>query len=131
MAASYSLLSEVWNEPWTEPFTNFGDQTIISTPAVQNADLLSEKPQQQPITVKPNVIAPPIPEKLSSQTELQELREHVKYLESIIHEKASRDKRPIISTMKVSSNDFLIYIAIGAFFIFIFDSFLQLGSRLK
>lgn len=132
--AAYSLLDEVWAEPFSNPPPDFTSQQAQPLPqrtqplsTVENADLLRAEPKSMQVS------ADLVNRRDNAGTEdlIRRLQQQVKYLENRLAAISDSNGTQTQRQRHMNTNEFLTYIATGAFMIFILDSFLQFGQRLK
>ena len=151
--AAYSLLSEVWNESLSESFSGMSNIDPSASEQIYDAKAVSQNIANIPsplddtfsmagpttTSTNPRHIYSDPPDAsqrkeslLSVDQEILRLKQHIAYLESVILNGQHKTlKNTQISNSQISTNDLMLYIATGAFLIFVLDSFLQLGTRLK
>lgn len=134
--AAYSLLDEVWAEPFANPPPEFTlqqqaqplPQRAQPLTTVENPDLLRSDRIQRQLPTK--LIETENVAETSTDELVNRLQQQIAYLENKLKGMAEGSvgaKRQ----RQMNTNEFLTYIATGAFLIFILDSFLQFGHRLR
>lgn len=123
---SFSFINEAWNDA---PETQF----VQNVP--ENADLLIRNPQDRvrreqqipPGEPQLNVSVEPVTE---CQKQIAALEDYVKKLKEVINEMNSRIPAPAVTVASkpYQINDLIIYIALGAFLIFVLDSFTKINK---
>lgn len=120
---SFSFINEAWNDA---PETQF----VQSVP--ENADLLIRNPQdrvrrEQIPLAEPHVSVEPVTE---CKQQIAALEDYVKHLKDVINEINSRIPVPAVNVASkpYQINDLIIYIALGAFVIFVLDSFTKINK---
>ena len=148
---SYSLLDEVWTEPFANPVMNDDEDLFAGAGLKQNSTSKSSTfsyaaqptADQSPFVSTPNNLAghtadmrQPIKTHTSIDYQPNDYRDQILMLQNrinLMEETLTRLQANQSQTLlpATNQNDVILYLATGAFFIFILDAFLKFGRRIQ
>lgn len=121
---SYSFINEAWSEQ-QEPH-------VLAQAVPENADLLIKDPQKRVQQVQ--VPEPPVEVILDEpviecKKKISALEDYVRHLKDVIQEMNTRISDTPSQSKPYHINDLVIYIATGAFLIFVLDAFSKISNK--